>query len=181
MRSPVHRVLTRSRSRLCPATEMARRRRGCCPRLDRQRRADQPDLRHDRCRGRRPQPHLGSIRRSPPALSRSRPCTTGGTLEPVRCGSDEWRVQNGRAAQGGLVRRELAARGVAGGARCAGKDRRGCWRSLAGLDRTPEQWQRGPRCRDDDAEIMAKPFATLGDNMSRGAGGPPCFIATGSI
>src|SRR5690606_33008758 len=39
---------------------------------------------------------------------------TGGTLEPVRAGSDEWRVQNGRAAQGGLIAACLAGKGVKG-------------------------------------------------------------------
>ncbi|ODM80924.1 MmgE/PrpD family protein [Bradyrhizobium elkanii] len=91
-------------------------------------------------------------------------CTTGGTLEPVRCGSDEWRVQNGRAAQGGLVAAELAARGVQG-APDALEGPKGLLRSLAGLDRTPEQWQRGPDVTTMIG-IMAKPFATLGDNMS---------------
>ncbi len=91
-------------------------------------------------------------------------CTTGGTLEPVRCGSDEWRVQNGRAAQGGLLAAELAARGVQG-APDALEGPKGLLRSLAGLDQTPEPWRQAP----DAATmlgIMAKPFATLGDNMS---------------
>jgi 2-methylcitrate dehydratase PrpD len=91
-------------------------------------------------------------------------CTTGGTLEPVRCGSDEWRVQNGRAAHGGLIAAELAARGVQG-APDALEGPKGLLRSLAGLDRIPDQWLRPP----DPATmtgIMAKPFATLGDNMS---------------
>lgn len=91
-------------------------------------------------------------------------CTSGGTLEPVRCGSDEWRVQNGRAAHGGLVAAELAARGVQG-ALDALEGPKGLLRSLAGLDRTPDEWLGVP-----DPEtmigIMAKPFATLGDNMS---------------
>ncbi|TIP51356.1 MAG: MmgE/PrpD family protein, partial [Mesorhizobium sp.] len=39
---------------------------------------------------------------------------TGGTLEPVRSGTDEWRIQNGRAAQGGLVAALLASQGVQG-------------------------------------------------------------------
>ncbi len=90
--------------------------------------------------------------------------TTGGTLEPVRCGSDEWRVQNGRAAHGGFVAAELAARGVEG-APDALEGPKGLLRSLAGIDRAPEQWLQAP----DPATmtgIMAKPFATLGDNMS---------------
>ena len=91
-------------------------------------------------------------------------CTTGGTLEPVRCGSDEWRVQNGRAAHGGLIAAELAARGVQGAPEAL-EGPKGLLRSLAGLDRVPDAWLQAP----DTATmigIMAKPFATLGDNMS---------------
>jgi 2-methylcitrate dehydratase PrpD len=91
-------------------------------------------------------------------------CTTGGTLEPVRCGSDEWRVQNGRAAHGGFVAAELAARGVQG-APDALDGPKGLLRSLAGIDHTPDQWQTAPDAATMIG-IMAKPFATLGDNMS---------------
>src|SRR5690606_34357415 len=35
---------------------------------------------------------------------------TGGLLEPVRSGSDEWRLQNGHAARGGVTAAQLAAR-----------------------------------------------------------------------
>jgi len=90
--------------------------------------------------------------------------TTGGTLEPVRCGSDEWRVQNGRAAHGGVVAAQLAARGVQG-APDALEGPKGLLRSLAGLSESPAQWQADPE-PDTMIEIMAKPFATLGDNMS---------------
>lgn len=90
-------------------------------------------------------------------------CTTGGTLEPVRSGSDEWRLQNGRAAQGGLVAAQLAQHGVLG-APDALEGPKGLLRALAGLDSTPDGWRSDP-----DPEtligIMAKPFATLGDNM----------------
>ena len=90
--------------------------------------------------------------------------TTGGTLEPVRCGSDEWRIQNGRAAHGGLLAAELAWHGVQGAPEAL-EGPKGFLRSLAGLDRTPDDWMRAP---DPVAMIgiMAKPFATLGDNMS---------------
>ncbi|CAH1663426.1 MmgE/PrpD family protein [Chelatococcus asaccharovorans] len=90
--------------------------------------------------------------------------TTGGTLEPVRCGSDEWRVQNGRAAQGGLTAARLAAQGVVG-APDALEGAKGFLRALAGLTETPPHWARDP----DPAmmaEVNAKPFATLGDNMA---------------
>jgi 2-methylcitrate dehydratase PrpD len=91
-------------------------------------------------------------------------CTTGSTLEPVRCGSDEWRVQNGRAAHGGLIAAELAGRGVQG-APDALEGPKGLLRSLAGLDQAPDQWLRAPDAATMTG-IMAKPFATLGDNMS---------------
>lgn len=90
--------------------------------------------------------------------------TTGGTLEPVRCGSDEWRVQNGRAAHGGLTAARLAQHGVVG-APDALEGAKGFLRSLAGLTETPPHWAKDP----DPAmmaEVNAKPFATLGDNMA---------------
>ncbi|MBS7701358.1 MULTISPECIES: MmgE/PrpD family protein [unclassified Chelatococcus] len=89
--------------------------------------------------------------------------TTGGTLEPVRCGSDEWRIQNGRAAQGGLLAALMAQQGVVGApdALCG---RRGFLMALAGMDAPPDAWKTDP---DPSImlQIMAKPFATLGDNM----------------
>ncbi|WP_246668662.1 MmgE/PrpD family protein [Bradyrhizobium sp. UNPF46] len=91
-------------------------------------------------------------------------CTTGGTLEPVRCGSDEWRVQNGRAAHGGLIAAELAAHSVQG-APDALEGPKGLLRSLAGLEHAPVQWREAPDAATMIG-IMAKPFATLGDNMS---------------
>jgi 2-methylcitrate dehydratase PrpD len=89
--------------------------------------------------------------------------TTGGTLEPVRSGSDEWRVQNGRAAQGGLIAACLAAEGVTGAPQALDGPK-GFLATVAGLDTTPEAWSAPP----DPAimrTIMAKPYATLGDNM----------------
>lgn len=90
--------------------------------------------------------------------------TTGGTLEPVRCGSDEWRVQNGRAAHGGLTAARLAKLGVVG-APDALEGAKGFLRSIVGLTETPPHWAKDP----DPAmmaEVNAKPFATLGDNMA---------------
>ncbi|MGP2493961.1 MmgE/PrpD family protein [Mesorhizobium sp. PUT5] len=89
--------------------------------------------------------------------------TTGGTLEPVRAGSDEWRVQNGRAAQGGLIAACLAAEGVTGAPQALDGPK-GFLATLAGLETTPDVWATPP----DPAimrTIMAKPYATLGDNM----------------
>lgn len=90
--------------------------------------------------------------------------TTGGTLEPVRAGADEWRVQNGRAAQGGLIAACLAEAGVTG-APLALDGPKGFLATVAGLDATPEVWASPP----DPAimrTIQAKPYATLGDNMA---------------
>lgn len=90
--------------------------------------------------------------------------TTGGTLEPVRAGADEWRVQNGRAAQGGLIAACLARDGVIG-APLALDGPKGFLATLAGLDSTPDVWATPP----DPAmmhTIQAKPYATLGDNMA---------------
>lgn len=88
---------------------------------------------------------------------------TGGTLEPVRCGSDEWRIQNGRAAQCGLTSALLASEGVMG-APDALEGARGFLFALAGTDKAPAGWQSDPDTRIM-MQIMAKPFATLGDNM----------------
>jgi 2-methylcitrate dehydratase PrpD len=94
-------------------------------------------------------------------------CITGATLEPVRCGSDEWRLHNGHAARGGLAAAELAGHGVLG-APDALEGPKGLLRSLAGLAEPPAKWAREP-----DPEIMlgimAKPWATLGDNMPAAA------------
>ena len=90
--------------------------------------------------------------------------TTGGTLEPVRAGANEWRVQNGRAAQGGLIAASLAQAGVAG-APLALDGPKGFLATVAGLDAMPNVWATPP-----DPNIMrtiqAKPYATLGDNMA---------------
>ncbi|RWH72908.1 MmgE/PrpD family protein [Mesorhizobium sp.] len=88
---------------------------------------------------------------------------TGGTLEPVRSGTDEWRIQNGRAAQGGLVAALLASQGVQG-APDALSGPKGFLSALAGMAEPPAEWSRDP---DPEImlEIMAKPYATLGDNM----------------
>lgn len=88
---------------------------------------------------------------------------TGGVLEPVRCGSDEWRLQNGNAGRGGLAAAQLAQQGVLG-APDGLEGPKGLLRSLAGLGETPAKW-RGEPDIGIMLEIMAKPWATLGDNM----------------
>lgn len=89
---------------------------------------------------------------------------TGGVLEPVRCGSDEWRVQNAHAARGGLLAAQLAQRGVEG-APMGLEGPKGLLRSLAGLRDVPATWNEPPKI-DAILGVSAKPWATLGDNMS---------------
>lgn len=89
---------------------------------------------------------------------------TGGTLEPLRCGSDEWRVQNAQAARGGVLAAQLAARNVKGAA-TAIDGTKGVLQSLAGLMSIPELWKI-PLRPEAILDIYAKPWATLGDNMA---------------
>lgn len=89
---------------------------------------------------------------------------TGGVLEPVRAGSDEWRLQNAHAARGGLSAAQLAQRGVRGAA-SALEGPKGLLRSLAGMERAPAAWATPPR-PEAILGIYAKPWATLGDNMA---------------
>ena len=89
---------------------------------------------------------------------------TGGTLEPLRCVSDEWRVQNAQAARGGVLAAQLAARNVQG-AVTALDGSKGVLQSLAGLMSIPELWKI-PLRPDAILDIYAKPWATLGDNMA---------------
>ncbi len=89
---------------------------------------------------------------------------TGGILEPVRAGSDEWRLQNAHAARGGLLAAQLAQRGVLG-APAGLEGPKGFARSLAGLAETPPEWREPPRL-EAIFEVWAKPWATLGDNVA---------------
>ena len=91
---------------------------------------------------------------------------TGGVPEPVRTGSDEWRVQNAHAARGGVLAAQLAGRGVKG-APTGLEGPKGFARSLAGLDAVPE-WDAAP-ASDAILAVVAKPWATLGDNMAAAA------------
>lgn len=89
---------------------------------------------------------------------------TGGVLEPVRVGSDEWRVQNAHAARGGLLAAQMGQRGVTGAANGL-EGPKGLMRSFAGLDDVPPEWNDAPGI-EAILEIVAKPWATLGDNMA---------------
>ncbi|MEJ8574227.1 MmgE/PrpD family protein [Microbaculum marinum] len=90
---------------------------------------------------------------------------TGGLLEPVRTGSDEWRLQNGRAASGGVTAALLAARGVVG-APTGLEGPKGLLAAYAGLDAPPPDWSADPDPEAIVSAIVAKPYATLGDNMA---------------
>lgn len=89
---------------------------------------------------------------------------TGGLLEPLRCGSDEWRVQNAQAARGGVLAAQLAARQVTG-ASTALEGTKGFLQTYAGVSEVPESWQQ-PLRPEAILAIYAKPWATLGDNMA---------------
>lgn len=90
---------------------------------------------------------------------------TGGLLEPVRTGSDEWRLQNAHAAQGGLLAAQMAARGVVG-APTALEGPKGLLAAYAALDEVPARWQSDPDPDSIVTHVVAKPYATLGDNMA---------------
>jgi 2-methylcitrate dehydratase PrpD len=89
---------------------------------------------------------------------------TGGVLEPVRVGSDEWRAQNAHAARGGLLAAQLAAGGVMG-APDALEGPKGLLRALAGLAELPPAWTRDPSPLSI-LGVWSKPWATLGDNVA---------------
>jgi len=87
-----------------------------------------------------------------------------GTLEPLRRGSDEWRIQNGNAARLGLTSALFARDGVEG-AETALEGDKGLVRAVAGLPEAPAAWSEGLDRRAILASY-AKPWATLGDNMA---------------
>lgn len=90
---------------------------------------------------------------------------TGGLLEPVRAGSDEWRLQNAHAARGGMLAAQLARRGVAG-APTALEGPKGLLSAYAGLTGEPARWADDPDPDSIVTDVVAKPYATLGDNMA---------------
>lgn len=90
---------------------------------------------------------------------------TGGLLEPVRTGSDEWRVQNAHAARAGVLAAQLARGGVRG-ARTALEGPTGLLAAYAGMSEVPQRWMSDPDPETIVSHVVAKPYATLGDNMS---------------
>lgn len=108
---------------------------------------------------------------------------TGGLLEPVRTGSDEWRLQNGHAARGGMRAAQLAGRGVVG-APTALEGPKGLLAAYAAMAREPARWARDPDPESIVTQVVAKPYATLGDNMAPAVAAKLLFddgIEAGSI
>lgn len=89
---------------------------------------------------------------------------TGGLLEPVRIGADEWRVQNAHAARGGIMAAQLAEQGVVG-AISGLEGPKGFLAAYTGMSEVPEEWAMEP-APDAVIRAVAKPYATLGDNMA---------------
>lgn len=89
----------------------------------------------------------------------------GGLLEPVRTGSDEWRLQNAHAARGGLRAAQLARLGVLG-APTALEGPKGFLSAYAGMSTVPARWGQPPDPVAIVTHVAAKPFASLGDNMA---------------
>lgn len=89
---------------------------------------------------------------------------TGGVLEPVGAGADDWRLQNATAAQRGVMAALLAQRGVVGAPRAL-EGANGLLHSFAGIDDVPSVWEKEPDSRSI-MDVWAKPYPTLGDNMA---------------
>jgi 2-methylcitrate dehydratase PrpD len=86
--------------------------------------------------------------------------TTGGTLETVRVGSDEFRLQNAHAAHGGLLAAQLAERGVVGSAQ-AFNGPKGFLHAFAGMAQAPTEWMEDPSTEGVFGAVV-KPWAVLG-------------------
>lgn len=89
---------------------------------------------------------------------------TGGVLEPVGAGADDWRLQNAMAAHRGVMAALVAQRGVIGAPRAL-EGPNGLLHAFAGLDEVPEVWQQDPDVHTM-TDVWAKPYPTLGDNMA---------------
>lgn len=89
---------------------------------------------------------------------------TGGVLEPVGAGADDWRVHNATAGHRGVLSALLAERGVVGAPRAL-EGPNGFLRCFAGLSEVPEVWTKEPDERSI-LSVWAKPYPTLGDNVA---------------
>lgn len=89
---------------------------------------------------------------------------TGGVLEPVGAGADDWRLQNAMAAHRGVLAALAAQRGVVGAPR-AFEGPNGLLHAYAGIDDVPSVWEKDPDT-GTMLNVWAKPYPTLGDNMA---------------
>jgi 2-methylcitrate dehydratase PrpD len=92
---------------------------------------------------------------------------TGGILDPVRAGSDEWRIQNGLAARAGFLAAQMASRNVKGALDALDG---GFLRAYTGLRRKPREWSEAPSI-DSICDSYVKPWPTVGANLA------PCSVA----
>lgn len=88
----------------------------------------------------------------------------GGTLEPVRAGAQDWRLQNGFAAQRGLAAALLASNGVRGPDNPLSGPR-GYLAAFTSSTAIPAQWYEDPST-EAILDVWFKPFPILGDNMA---------------
>lgn len=89
---------------------------------------------------------------------------TGGLLEPVGAGADDWRLQNAMAAHRGVMAALVAQRGVVGAPRAL-EGPNGLLHAIAGIDEVPSAWEKDPDITTM-LDVWAKPYPTLGDNMA---------------
>ena len=89
--------------------------------------------------------------------------TTGGLLEPVRTGAQDWRWQNGVAAWRGTLAGLLAEAGVHGPEEPL-TGPQGFLTAFCGVD-VPADWTRPPRA-EAIHEVWFKRYPILGDNMA---------------
>lgn len=92
--------------------------------------------------------------------------TTGGLLEPVRSGAQDWRLQNGFAAQRGAMAALLAQAGVRGPTLPLTGESGflACFTGFRG-GALPDCWMHGPKAASIH-NVWFKLYATLGDNMA---------------
>ncbi len=88
---------------------------------------------------------------------------TGGLLEPVAAGADDWRLQNGQAARMGYLAAAMAAGGVQG-APSALEGERGFLRAIVGLSAVPRELAQMPSL-DAVGKVAVKPWPTSGGNI----------------
>jgi 2-methylcitrate dehydratase PrpD len=98
--------------------------------------------------------------------------TTGGTLETVRAGSDEFRLQNALAVHAGVMSAQLARLGVQGSEE-AFEGAKGFLRAFAGMESIPDEWREPPTVEGVFGAVV-KPWAVLGH--SRGPVGAAQLI-----